>query len=199
MAYSTNSAGQSDEALLQMARDGDKAAFERLVKRYETRLFNYIRRVLGSVADAEDVFQLTFMRVYQHLNDFRMSALFRPWLYQIATNLCRDELRRRRRRPTTPLDAACGVDDVGTTLGERLPSPEPSPSAVASAHELAERLDQAIAKLPLKHRSVFVMAKYEDMPYEEIARTLEIPVGTVKSRMNKAVDIVLGHLRKDGL
>ena len=94
-----------DERLAVQARRGDTAAFALLVKRYEQPLFRYLRRMLGNTPDAEDMFQETFLRVHQHLGRYRDNAPFRPWLYRIATNLCRDRLRYRRRHPMLALDA----------------------------------------------------------------------------------------------
>ncbi len=185
----------TDEALMSRAQSGDTGAFEVLVRRYETPLFNYIRRTTGSAADAEDLFQETFLRVYQHRERFRRGAPVRPWVYQIATNLCRDVLRKRRRRPQVSLDAASPTAN-GTSLMDTAKANDPAPSAVAGAHELGERLERALARLSVKHRSVFLMARYDGMPYEDIARALRIPVGTVKSRMNKAVDFLMRELKE---
>jgi len=182
----------ADEGLMAMAQRGDGPAFERLVKRYEHRLFNYIRRMVGSSADAEDLFQETFLRVYRHRNRFRTSARFRPWVYRIATNLCRDHLRYRRRRPALSLNAPAG--DAGTALADTVAAPNPGPEEYARERELAAHIEAAIGRLSLKHRSVFVMARYEGMAYGDIARALRIPVGTVKSRMNHAVAQVLDDI-----
>jgi len=175
-----------------MAQRGDGLAFERLVKRYEHRLYNYIRRMVGSSADAEDLFQETFLRVFRHLNRFRTSARLRPWLYRIATNLCRDHLRRRHRRPALSLDASVGGN--GAALADTVAVPNPGPEEWARERELAGHIEAAIGRLSVKHRSVFVMARYEGMAYDEIGRALRIPVGTVKSRMSHAVAQVLDDI-----
>jgi RNA polymerase sigma-70 factor, ECF subfamily len=187
-------AASSDEALITLYREGRPDAFEVLVKRYEKRLFNYIRRMVSSTADAEDLFQETFLRVYRHLDRFRTSGSFRAWAYRIATNVCKDHLRRRRRRGEVPLER--GPDSAEAGLMDRLESPGPWPDAQAQGAELAERLESALAGLPVKHRAVFLMARYDQMPYDAIARTLHIPVGTVKSRMNKAVHTLLADIRE---
>lgn len=184
----------SDEAL--WAQDDD-AGFERLVRRYEPRLFNYARRILGSAADAEDVFQETFLRVYAHRHRFRAGALFRPWVYRIATNLCRDVLRKRKRRPTISLDSPGAGDSDSRGLGERMASGAPTPAEAAVGSETQARLASAVEALPLKQRTVFVMARYDELPYAEIARTLRIPVGTVKSRMNAAVNKLMDAIDEE--
>jgi RNA polymerase sigma-70 factor (ECF subfamily) len=110
--------------------------------------------------------------------------------------MCRDHLKYRRRHQQVSLEAEVGSDDRPETLLDRIEAPAPNPNEVASAAETAELLEAAVGKLPAKHRAVFLMAKYEGMPYDEIARTLGIPVGTVKSRMNKAVQFLLAELRE---
>jgi RNA polymerase sigma-70 factor, ECF subfamily len=183
--YEEKEQDPSDAVLVLRARAGDEAAFAGLVRRYERALFNYIRRIVGNAADAEDLFQDVFLRVFSNLNGFDVKKPFRPWLYRIATNRCRDHLRYRKLRRTLSLSYApeAGV----ATLAERVPASNPDPSVAAAEGELQERLEGALAALPLKHRTVFIMARYDGMPYEEIAASLGIPVGTVKSRMNKAV------------
>ena len=184
-------AGLSDEALAAQACRGDDYAFAQLVRRYEAPLYRYACRMLGNAAEAEDVFQETFLRVHQHLSHYRHGSLFQPWLYNIATNQCIDRLRRRKRRFFLSLDAA---EPGERPLGERLEGNAPAPDALAQAHETAERIEAAIARLPLKHRTVFLMARYEQMSYDDIARALGVPTGTVKSRMNKATAAILAAM-----
>ncbi len=200
VSYSQNSGRSafetSDEDLIRLVRQGKTSMFEILVKRYETPLFNYIRRMVRSASDAEDLFQETFLRVYTHLDSFRVTARFRPWVYRIATNLCRDHLRYRRRHPHVSLDADVGPEGGSQTMVDTIEAPTPNPSELASGTEMAELIEASVGKLSAKHRSVFLMARYEGMPYDEIARTLAIPVGTVKSRMNKAVKFLLTELQE---
>lgn len=197
MTYSTHANGrdESDETLMAGICDDSGEAFEALVRRYESPLFNYAFRVLDNREDARDVFQETFLRVYQHRARYRRGAPVRPWIYRIATNLCRDRLRARRRRPTIPLDVSASRDPDLTPLRDILPDGLQNPAAVASAAELQARLHAALQRLPIKQRTVFVMARYQDMPYNDIARALFIPVGTVKSRMNKAVSLLMNELQ----
>ncbi len=184
----------TDEALAGRARDGDAHAFETLVKRYQAPLFNYIRRMVGNASEAEDLFQDTFMKVYNHLDGFRPEGSFRGWLYRIATNTCRDALRRRKLRWAFSLNA--GHEPGGVPLSERYASNAPNPAEKAAETELTERLTAAVQALSLKHRSVFLMARYDGMNYEEISESLKIPVGTVKSRMNKAVNTLMDALEE---
>jgi len=186
----------SDEALIAQSRRGDAQAFSQLMRRYERPLFNYLRRMLDNGAEAEDMFKETFLRVHTHLDRFREGAPFRPWLYQIATNLCRDRLRYWRRRPQVSLDAPSNAASDARALADHLPAREADPEAAASAAETAVRLEAAVARLSAKHRAVFLMARYEGLPYDEIAKALRVPVGTVKSRMNTAVKELLAALKE---
>lgn len=178
----------SDEHLMRLACAGDEAAFAALVRRYERPLFGFAHRMLADTGEAEDVFQETCLRVYRSLDRFRGGSLFRPWVYRIAANLCRDRLRRRALRRVLSLDALWGESGDARPLAETVPSPNPGPAALAAADETAARIEAAIERLSAKHRTVFLMARYQGLSYEEIAAALEIPVGTVKSRMKNAVD-----------
>lgn len=197
MTYSVhaNSDQASDETLMAAICQDDPRAFEIIVRRYESPLFSYACRLLDNREEARDVFQETFLRVYRHRARYRRGALVRPWIYRIATNLCRDRLRARRRRPTISLDASISRGADAKPLRDTLSDSRPGPAAEARAVELEARLRAALQKLPIKQRSVFVMARYQDMPYNEIARALFVPVGTVKSRMNKAVRFLMDELK----
>ena len=181
----------SDEKLMAQAADGDADAFAALVRRYEKPLYQYLRRMLGSRTDAEDVFQETFLRVHQHAGRYRRGEPFRPWVYKIATNLCRDRLRKRRRHPQVSLDAPVGADADKPSPLERVTDGHASPDQSARKAEALVRLQEALGELPAKQRAVFLMARYDEMPYDEIAQSLQVPVGTVKSRMNKAVHFLM--------
>lgn len=180
----------SDEVLMARVKAGDDGALAVLIHRYEQPLFGYARQMLGNAADAEDVFQETFLRVHLHRKRFWSGSAFKPWLYRIATNLCRDRLRYRKRRPEVQPG---GNEDMPDPLAS-FPAAETAPDDAASARELADRMAQALAALSVKHRAVFLMAHQEGLSYAEIARTLRIPVGTVKSRMNKAVSQLMAVL-----
>lgn len=184
-----------DEDLMRAACQGDMGAFGQLVRRYEGPLYRFLRRMIGNAAEAEDVFQEAMLRVYVSRDRFDVTASFRPWLYRIAANCCRDRMRYWRRRPAVSLEAA---NMEGHTEGHagHLAARTPAPDGVAEAEELRERLEAAVARLPVKHREVFLMARYEGMPYEEISISLGVPVGTVKSRMNKAVRVLMDQLEE---
>ena len=196
MADTLATESPADETLMTKAAAGDTAAFDVLVRRYERPLYGYLYRMLGNAEDAQDAFQEAFMKAYAHRARFRPDAAFKPWLYAITTNCCRDRLRKRRRRRTASLDAR--APEGAASLGERLPAHNPGPDAAAQAAETAQRLALALERLPVKQRAVFVMARYEGLAYQDIARALRIPAGTVKSRMKKATDTLMRALEEEG-
>ena len=150
--------------------------FDQLVHRYERGLYDFICRVSGDEASAPDLFQETFLRVFQRAQTFQGRSSFKSWLFAIAANLCRTHLSKRG-APRT---------DV------RLADPEPAngsapPPDASQAKEVGERISEAVAALPADQREVFVLRMYHDLSYPEIAQSLERPVGTVKSQMRYAI------------
>jgi len=188
MNKQNNQSDETDESLMASVADGSSNALESLVHRYEQRLFNYLARMSGNRSDADDLFQETFLRVYKHRKRYDRTARFRPWLYQIATNVCKDHLKYMRHRRHASLDTHA---DDGSAWSDRIADPAPGPAAHAALGDVRDALDRAVANLPDHQRSVFLMSRYEGLQYKEIADSLEIPVGTVKSRMNKAVNAVM--------
>jgi len=168
----TDESSITDEDLMErLQRDNDSLALETLVRRYERPLYAYACRVTGSREAAQDVFQETFIRIYRKRTSFRLGARFRPWVYQICLNLCRDHLRKRKRRPEQELPETPVVD------------PGPSPHDQAARKLLERKVREAVEELPEKHREVFMLAHYEQLSYPEVAAVLGLPLGTVKSRM----------------
>jgi len=167
-----------DTRLVQAALGGDKDAFGCLVQRYQDRLFNTLVRVLGSRDDAQDAVQDAFVQAFVKLDTFRGDAKFTTWLYRIALNLALSQ--RRRRRPTESLDAA---KDCG---GEEPVAQHPTAAEDLMQHERAAVLQQALLKLNDGHRQILVLRELEGCSYETIADILQMPVGTVRSRLFRA-------------
>ena len=167
----------TDEAqLLQRARRADLAAFNELVTAYESLVYNLCYRLLGQRQAAEDAAQEAFIAAWRGIGGLRGDA-FRPWLLRIAANACRDEQRRRARRPTASLDVA---------LEAGLPEPAdraPLPEASALQGELRWRLERALAGLPAEQRLALVLCDVEGLDYSEIATVMKTSLGTVKSRI----------------
>ncbi len=184
----------------------DHSAFTTLVERWESPLRRLAVRMLGDSHRAEDVSQEAFTRVFARRRDFRADARFSTWLWRIALNLCRDELRRRQRRPESSLEMGGGldgksVDEGGRGLGDQWVAEAVSPAEQAALSDTSRRVRAALQELPDLYRSVVVLRHYEGLKFSEIAEVLGIPEGTVKSRMVESLARlakVLGPLLSEG-
>src|SRR5882672_2261046 len=179
----------TDEELLEAYRkDGDEDLFSELVKRYERELYSYLRRYLGDAELAEDAFQAAFLQVHLKCQQYEPGRAVRPWLYTIATNQAIDAQRRSRRHRMVSLDRTGPKEgeDVGRLL-DLLTSKEPTPTAQLGAAERARWLHDAVDELPEPLQDVIRLVCFQELKYREAAEALEIPVGTVKSRMHAAV------------
>lgn len=180
----------SDEDLLVRLRGGERDVFGPLVKRYERELFGYLRRYLGDDDLADDVFQNTFVQVFLKIQQYEPGRAARPWLYAIATNQAIDALRRRNRRTADrPADTVSVPDEDGEPrpLFELLPAPGDAPPDVAEMTEQRERVRAAVARLPDLLRQAVLLVYFQGLKYQDAADILEIPVGTVKSRLHAAL------------
>ncbi|MCD4825499.1 MAG: sigma-70 family RNA polymerase sigma factor [Phycisphaerae bacterium] len=189
MTVSTeSSSGVTDAQLMQRHLDGDAGAFAALVRRYKQPLYGYLVRFTGDATLAEDVFQETFLKVYQAAGSFDLSRKFRPWLYTVATNKARDALRKKNRHRETPLDAPIGGDDgQDTSYAKLMPSNIPSPDEISVNLETRQAVQTMVNQMPDNLREVLAMSYLKELPHKEIAKILSIPVGTVKSRLHAAV------------
>ena len=179
----------TDEQLLARLRAGERDLFGALVRRYERELFGYLRRYLGDDDLADDVFQNTFVQVYVKIRQYEPGRPVRPWLYAIATNQAIDALRRRGRRADQRADAATTADEDGQPrpLFELLPASGDGPPESADRAEQRELVRAAVGRLPELLRQVVVLAYFQGLKYRDVAEVLEIPVGTVKSRLHAAL------------
>lgn len=161
-----------------------------LVRRYERELYGYLRRYLGDDELAADVFQNTFVAVFLKIKHYEPGRPARPWLYAIATNQAIDALRRQKRRHERTVDAINTADDgpdTARSLFDLLATRELDPMANAEGVELAAQVRQSVDQLPDLLRQAVVLAYFQGLKYQEIADVLEIPLGTVKSRLNAAM------------
>jgi RNA polymerase sigma-70 factor (ECF subfamily) len=183
----------SDEELMLRFCRGQAEAFGDLVRRYERELYGYLRRYLGDATLAEDVFQNTFLQLYLKSGHYEAGRPVRPWLYTIATHQAIDALRRGSRHQAISLEQPRRADGSEPSDGELrnllelLESRGPSPVEAASAEERRRHVRAAVDRLPDFLRQVLVLAYYQGLKYREIAEILEIPVGTVKSRLHSAL------------
>lgn len=179
-----------EQLLLDYRSGGDAAAFEELVHRYERELYSYLRRYLIDAAMAEDAFQATFLQVHLKCGQFEEGRKFRPWLYTVATNQAIDAQRRNRRHRLPSLDRRGNLADGGETgsLAEALVSREPEADANLLVQEQRQWARGAVRRLPEALRKVVLLVCYQGLKYREAAEALDIPVGTVKSRLHSAVE-----------
>ncbi len=179
----------SDESLLMAYRDtGDRASLEALIRRYQTELYSFLRRYLGDDGLAEDAFQLTFLQVHRKAALFDSSRRFRPWLYGVATNQAIDLKRREKRRKHKSLDAPSLTSDLReSTHAGTLPDHRGQGDDPLIAQEQTEQIRAALDELGEPGRSAIELVYLQGMQYRDAAEVLDVPVGTVKSRVHTAV------------
>jgi RNA polymerase sigma-70 factor (ECF subfamily) len=164
---------------------GDPQAFSALVDHYQIRLLNFINRSLGDRERAEDLVQEVFIRVYRHLHRFDRSKKFSTWVYTIASNLAKNELRNRSRNPLVLFQTVQkNFQDEDRPL--QFEDTTSRPDDMYRKRHLREIVEESVAKLPEHHRNVFILRELEGKSYEEIAEITDCNLGTVKSRLNRA-------------
>jgi RNA polymerase sigma-70 factor (ECF subfamily) len=173
-----------DRLLIARCKNGDRTAFDDLVRRYERKVYNFAYRLCGNYDEANDVASETFLRVYNALPNFRGDASFITWLFRIITNVYLDERKRQRARPHQSLEEIIELEE--TTVSRQIEDPSPTPAQRVEGRERAELLQAAIQSLPDYQRAMIAMYHSENRSYEEIAEILDLPIGTVKSRLNRA-------------
>lgn len=175
-----------DEELLGEHLAGKPGAFDELVGRYADELFGFLLRYVGNAAQAEDLLQEAFLQVHLSAATFDLERPFRPWVYTIAANKARDFLRSRGRRTEQSLDAG-GTGDGGPTPAAMLPADVEHIGAALDEAELRGIVHELVGRMPEHLRMILVLGYFQQLPYAEIAEVLDIPVGTVKSRLHSAV------------
>jgi RNA polymerase sigma-70 factor (ECF subfamily) len=177
-------AAENERLLIARAQTGDLDAFDQLVRRYETQVFNLAYRLTENYDDASDIASEAFVRVFAAIKKFRGDSAFSTWLYRIVTNAFLDERKRRKARPQVSLEEELNVE--GGTLRRQVEDTAPGPTEHAELEERRRVLDSAIQELPDFQRQIVVMFHVLNMSYEEICDVTGLPIGTVKSRLNRA-------------
>lgn len=193
----------SDEQLMSsLANEEDLKAFEELITRYEKSLFNYIHKFTGNFHAAQDLFQETFFLIFKNRRSFNADLRFSTWAYRIATNVCIDEHRKKARE----LEVSLQEDILSREFSPRLTGRGFNPNHLDSSPEeslikkdMEEKIMDLVKTLPEKLRPVFILSEYQEIPCREIAKILEIPLGTVKSRLHHAFKHLLELIEKKGL
>ena len=171
--------------LIQAHLAGDESAFTRLDRLYRPRLLNFITRMVQDRGRAEELVQETFLRVFRHGHRYDPSRKFSTWIYTIAGNLARNDLRRRRRSPIVTTEAISRTGEVAD-WADLAEDPAPRPDEAQVSRSMMELVQKTVARLSPIHREVFVLRELEDKTYEEIAELVGCDLGTVKSRLNRA-------------
>jgi RNA polymerase sigma-70 factor (ECF subfamily) len=171
-----------DPAIPLRARDGDAEAFAALVEFFHVRCLRYARYMLGEEEDAEEAVQDTFMRVYDHLGQFRPDARFEPWLFRILANRCRTVRERRRRRESL------------VTTGEL---PAVAAEATATSQDLLEEVEAALEELPTEQREAFLLRHVEDLSYEDMAVITGVRLSALRMRVKRACDTLRTRLKEE--
>ena len=188
---------RSDESLLQSHMDGDPRALESLIRRHSGELHGFLTRFLGSSAAADDVFQETFLQVHLSAESFDAERQFKPWLYTIAANKARDFHRKRKRRAMVSLSTPVSESTGGETpLSSMIEASGPSPDAPVEAQDEASAVKAVVDELPDHHREILSLSFFQRMSYQQMAEVLQIPLGTVKSRLHSAVALFSERWRR---
>jgi RNA polymerase sigma-70 factor (ECF subfamily) len=173
-----------DLALVRRAQAGDRGAFRKLFDLYHRRVFQMAVAMLRNPQDANDVVQEAFVRVHRHLPDFQGNSSFYTWLYRISMNLVYDQLRRRKTQRQVDYDDTLGRAEEGVDQSHLTPVVDGSdPARNAARKELAGEIQAALATLPEHHRQVILLREVEGLSYEEIAKIMNVPKGTIMSRL----------------
>ncbi|MHC5078371.1 MAG: RNA polymerase sigma factor [Planctomycetota bacterium] len=187
--------GTSDINLMLSFKEGNREALSTLVERYEKPLVNFLYRMIGDLSEAEDLFQETFLRVLRAAKNYEPKAAFSTWLYTIARNLCLDRVKKIKGLPTVPLDPRNGEEGA---IKNVLPDPVKDPGDAAALQEMTQVVRGALFDLPTKKREVLILRVFQGLPYEEIARVVNAPLGTVKYRIHDALKS-LADIVKDAM
>ena len=176
-----NQFSYTDEELIARFQEGDEQAYTELVNRYRGKLMTFVYRFVNDMEQAEDIIQDTMLKLYTHKNYYRNIAKFSTWIYTIAGNLAKTELRKRKHHKVTNI-SQMGPED----RDYELPSVAPETDEVVQSEYIEKKIQAAIQNLPLHFRTVTILRDIQELSYEEISKIVEVPLGTVKSRINRA-------------
>jgi RNA polymerase sigma-70 factor (ECF subfamily) len=176
--------GENEKLLLEKAKNGDVEAFEHLIEGYQKKVYNIALRMIGNYDDAYDMAQETFIRVFRSIKNFKEQSSFSTWVYKITTNVCLDELRKRKNRNVVSLDDDIKLDN--NEVKRQVQDDKPTPDVLVEMDELKNIVNDAINKLSGEHRTAIILRDIHGFSYEEISEIINCPQGTVKSRINRA-------------
>ena len=183
----------SDEILIKKFQDGDVGAYNQLVFRFKDRLLNFIYRFVNDLDLAEDLVQDTLLKLYTHKDSYREIAKFSTWLYTIAANLARTELRKKKRRKTFSVTELSREDREFIIV-----SSDVDPSEDLSSQDFERNIQLALAELPDDFKTIIILRDIQELSYDEISKIVDVPLGTVKSRINRGRVKLQQLLKKKG-
>jgi RNA polymerase sigma-70 factor (ECF subfamily) len=180
----------SDEQLVVMSRQGDGQAFGELVQRYQNRVYSLAYRYMGNEDDAYDMAQETFIKAFRSLRSFKGESSFGTWIYRVTTNVCLDEIRRRKRRVVPlSLDEPVATAD-GNEYEKEIADNSLGADILYEHKELSQYIQKLLDEMKPDHKAAIILRDIMELSYEEIAAVLDCSVGTVKSRINRARNIL---------
>ena len=188
-----NAVSDLEKLLVKKSQSGDVEAFELLISSYDKRAYNIAYRVMGNEEDAKDMAQEALLRVFKSVKDFKGQSSFSTWLYRIVTNVCLDELRRRKNDKHISMDSTIRTENG--ELHMELCSDKETPESVYERVEQRELIKNAIRELNDEYRSVIVLRDIQGFSYDEISNMLDCSLGTVKSRINRARTMLRDKLK----
>ncbi len=174
----------TENLLIERCKKGENAAFDQLIRNYEKRVYNLAYRLSGSYDEANDVSMDAFIRVFQAIKHFRGDANFSTWLFRIVTNVYLDRRKCVKNRQHLSLEEYIELEE--NSVARQIEDPAPHPGQVAETNERNAALQKAVSALPDYQRAMIVLYHTEGLSYDEIAEALDLPIGTVKSRLNRA-------------
>lgn len=184
-----------DEMLIRRAQGGDRTAFDALISKHSTRAYQYAFRLTRNPEEASDVVAEGFVRVYNAIQNFKGQSAFTTWLYRIMTNCFLDIRKKEKTRQTMSIESALVTSEGDVEM--QIEDEDASPHDAIERSERERRFELAVGKLPEYQKAMIVMYHAETMSYEEIAASLDLPIGTVKSRLNRARLTLRDLLQKD--
>jgi RNA polymerase sigma-70 factor (ECF subfamily) len=187
---------EEDIELISRAKAGEEKAYRTLLVKYQRSVFTICMRMVRDRELAADLSQDVFMKVFTMLDRYDSSYAFSSWLFKITSNLCIDHLRKRRVE-TYPMEAPIEGDDK--EFSRQYEAPDPTPETQLIRKEQMEYLNEAVEELPPHYRMIILLRHQENLSYDEIAETLDIPLGTVKARIHRAREMLKNRLRKEDI
>ncbi|MFC2160268.1 RNA polymerase sigma factor [Acidobacteriota bacterium] len=183
-----------DIELVQRSLKGEKRAFEMIIQKYQSPLANYVRRMVKENELALDITQDVFIKAYSFLHSYRQEYKFKTWIYKIASNTVIDYWRKKK-IDAFSIDQQFDLD--GDSVSFQIPSKDPSLEKTIELHEVKERIEEVLDKLPLSLKELFIWRHINDLSYEEMAEIKGIPVGTIKNRVFQAKEVLRKYMEKD--